>query len=84
MIKNRYLSLTLKCKKNHHYSCDEEEAIRLIAEGMGLKSLETLPFHEDCGIEKRLRPKERHQTGSEEVEESPRIVHLSVNADEEL
>lgn len=38
MIKNRFLSLILKCKKTHPFIQDEETAIKKISEEMGLKS----------------------------------------------
>ena len=36
MIKNRFLSLTLKTKKKYPCICDEEDALKQIAEDMGL------------------------------------------------
>lgn len=38
MIKNRFLSLILKCKKAHPFIQDEETAIKKISEEMGLQS----------------------------------------------
>lgn len=66
MIKNRFLSLTLKCKKSNPMITDEESALKKISEEFGLKPTSGFLFMEDLGIEKRLRPKERPEYEREE------------------
>ena len=73
MIKNRFISLVLKYKKNHPYIFDEEEALRGIASEMEL----TIPLaeiysnscHEEKGVlqgEKLMELTEKLQSNQED------------------
>lgn len=47
MIKNRFLSLILKCKKFHPFIQDEETAIIKLAEQMGLEGGSEKTFEDE-------------------------------------
>jgi len=57
MIKNRFLSLILRCKKFHPFIQDEETVIKKLAEEMGLESGDERTFEDQVYCERKLRPK---------------------------
>ncbi len=57
MIKNRFLSLILKCKKLHPFIQDEESALEKINQQMGLSTDYQNSNEDNIYTERRLRPK---------------------------
>ena len=57
MIKNRFLSLILKCKKLHPFIQDEESALEKINQLMGLSTDYQNSNEDNIYAERKLRPK---------------------------
>ena len=66
MIKNRFLSLILKCKKSYPYIIEEEAALKKISGEMGLSELQKTPEFDSTRMSRRLRDKENKVMISQE------------------